>query len=828
MFWIDSNHKTVLAIGRDCPQPGGVVTSRRNHAFSPAYRWAGYAAVAATATAVTVPRDVRKFDAKRVLCLGRLTLLFVAVLGSWLGMPQTAYSQNRASIIQASPVPRPDGAAVNPTRARASNNGRAVAPTPSATRANGGQVHGGQANGGRAAATLPPAAIDSSGAAQPAAGEFPYLLTTAYPGVVVRSGPGDSFYSTDRLPVGTSVQVWRHDPDGWLAIRPPEGSFSLIQGSDTQASGQEGVSLVIKDRAKAWVGTRVDQAHQPITQIRLKQGERVAVISTMEVEADGKVMPWLQIEPPAGEFRWVHRDDFSGDTARRQQPDRPAAASEDALLSATQPAPDQPWTTFIPGQEAAGLADNGMANPGVVTPDILAQVRNTGRGIPAGIAAQYQNAQHPSTQQPGTQHPSTGGPLAGRSSAGADSQWEIVDFPSLELEEGTSALGNGQMGVGGGMGTGGGRQFSEPGQQWRAAQRETPEMGFAEIDLPGGPSTSPDQNRLGQNGSRVAGQNSYFPVGFQQNSGNAGNHPADGDQGSAALRWDQALAELRQNQIGNYSSEPGPVPANQPSSQTASTSGYGTFDRSVENSGGFGVNNDAASPLSGVSGNGGNGNGGNANGTGVDFAAWNQALSQLNVSLGQEVSKSATQWNLTPLLQQSQRLEHLAPSPPQREAANQLRQRMLEFLRLQQTQPPLQSNPNDMIAAGPNVNPELANVRLASANGFAFGALGGGTAGLSNPASSNGGASGGTGNNALANPYDAVGYLKELVLQRGKQPNAFVLQDANGKTICHVSPEPGVNLHRYLDQKIGVQGTPGYHASLGLPHVRVAVAKSLE
>ena len=47
---------------------------------------------------------------------------------------------------------------------------------------------------------------------------------TAY----VRSGPGDEYYPTDRLPEGSQVEVYRHDEGGWCAIRPPVSSFSWV------------------------------------------------------------------------------------------------------------------------------------------------------------------------------------------------------------------------------------------------------------------------------------------------------------------------------------------------------------------------------------------------------------------------------------------------------------------------------------------------------------------------------------------------------------------------------------------------------------------------
>ena len=57
---------------------------------------------------------------------------------------------------------------------------------------------------------------------------FPYKAYIAANDSYVRSGPGESYYPTGKLNAGAQVEVYRHDPGGWYAIRPPEGSFSWI------------------------------------------------------------------------------------------------------------------------------------------------------------------------------------------------------------------------------------------------------------------------------------------------------------------------------------------------------------------------------------------------------------------------------------------------------------------------------------------------------------------------------------------------------------------------------------------------------------------------
>src|SRR6185503_5759455 len=64
-------------------------------------------------------------------------------------------------------------------------------------------------------------------AAPPAVG-FPYRASITADTGAVRSGPGEEYYETSGLRRGDEVEVYRHDPHGWCAIRPPQGSFSYV------------------------------------------------------------------------------------------------------------------------------------------------------------------------------------------------------------------------------------------------------------------------------------------------------------------------------------------------------------------------------------------------------------------------------------------------------------------------------------------------------------------------------------------------------------------------------------------------------------------------
>ena len=56
---------------------------------------------------------------------------------------------------------------------------------------------------------------------------FPYKAFIAADEVYVRSGPGQNYYPTDKLAKGQEVEVYRHDPGGWCAIKPVGRQFFL-------------------------------------------------------------------------------------------------------------------------------------------------------------------------------------------------------------------------------------------------------------------------------------------------------------------------------------------------------------------------------------------------------------------------------------------------------------------------------------------------------------------------------------------------------------------------------------------------------------------------
>lgn len=165
--------------------------------------------------------------------------------------------------------------------------------------------------------------------------EFPYRATVISEGAVVRSGPGKTHYGTDRLAPGTEVEVHRNDPGGWMAIRPPDGSFSLVQRHEIDLY-ENGLAKVKATNTKAWIGTRLNPVKRPLFQVKLRPGEMLEVLGVVDRDQFelGQDQPdWVQIEPPKGEFRWIAAADIQavvGALTEQPSDDSPSFADESA------------------------------------------------------------------------------------------------------------------------------------------------------------------------------------------------------------------------------------------------------------------------------------------------------------------------------------------------------------------------------------------------------------------------------------------------------------------------------------------------------------------
>ena len=181
------------------------------------------------------------------------------------------------------------------------------------------------------------------GFASDAAGaeEFPYKAYIGADDVYVRSGPGQNYYPTDKLKAGEVVEVYRHDPGGWYAIRPPKDSFTWVSGRHLQWTGMApkvpGIGTIKGEGVAARVGSRFSEIRDVI-QVRLHDLEAVEVLEKVATGNGSSV--WYKIAPPSGEFRWVYGkyvDPADPNRGIRKPPNADNAVSQGEVTASTPP-----------------------------------------------------------------------------------------------------------------------------------------------------------------------------------------------------------------------------------------------------------------------------------------------------------------------------------------------------------------------------------------------------------------------------------------------------------------------------------------------------------
>ncbi len=128
----------------------------------------------------------------------------------------------------------------------------------------------------------------------------------------VFSGPSSAYYPTGRVPRGMALEAYHRTADGWLGIRPPEGSFSWVPASDAYLLPGGRVIEITSQHAVSWIGSSLGSAKQYRWQVELRPGEQLIVLGEMTHRSeDSREVLWYKIAPPAGEFRWIREQAIS-------------------------------------------------------------------------------------------------------------------------------------------------------------------------------------------------------------------------------------------------------------------------------------------------------------------------------------------------------------------------------------------------------------------------------------------------------------------------------------------------------------------------------------
>jgi uncharacterized protein YgiM (DUF1202 family) len=230
----------------------------------------------------------------------------------------------------------------------------------------------------------------------------PYEARIATPRAQVRSGPGEKYYPTDTLTSGETVEVYREEADGWLGIRPPEKSFSLVMERQLKLR-DDGLAEIDEPNVACRIGSRFSD-HRNAVQVQLKKGEVVEVLDTFE--EDGKT--WCKIAPPAGEFRWVHATSVQPVGALTQPAEEPADEEAIVTASATTETPPEPPRE---GPKTAPLEPPPLVTE-PVAPTPGDQWRSPGSGSPTPASPAAQPALQPITPIAAASPPAAAAPAS--------------------------------------------------------------------------------------------------------------------------------------------------------------------------------------------------------------------------------------------------------------------------------------------------------------------------------------------------------------------------------------------------------------------------------
>jgi hypothetical protein len=119
-----------------------------------------------------------------------------------------------------------------------------------------------------------------------------------------RSGPSPVYYATQKLPRGTPIRVVGEKDGGWLAIEPPQGSFSWINGRLLGENNGRSAVVLAPD-APVLAGSSLLDRQPDVVSTKLPRGSQVVILGEPKVLTDGS--KWWPILPQK-EARYLPRE----------------------------------------------------------------------------------------------------------------------------------------------------------------------------------------------------------------------------------------------------------------------------------------------------------------------------------------------------------------------------------------------------------------------------------------------------------------------------------------------------------------------------------------
>jgi len=134
--------------------------------------------------------------------------------------------------------------------------------------------------------------------------KLPYRARVTAATAEVRSGPSASpdLYATNQLRPGDIVDVIEQLPGGWLAIKPPPGSFSWINQRYLEQTGPHSWVVTNPAEVPILVGSSIKPDKPSVEGVKIQPGSQLTAYGKSYTDASGI---WLPIVPPPAEKRYI-------------------------------------------------------------------------------------------------------------------------------------------------------------------------------------------------------------------------------------------------------------------------------------------------------------------------------------------------------------------------------------------------------------------------------------------------------------------------------------------------------------------------------------------
>jgi hypothetical protein len=133
--------------------------------------------------------------------------------------------------------------------------------------------------------------------------DAPRDVRVAIPAVEVRSGPSPQYYATSKLQLNDMVTIVKVLDGGWLAIKPPKGSFNWINGAFLDQPVRPGGTAPVNAEATLLIGSALVNAPPTArSPVKAPKGAQVTILGEPMTDTEGK---WWPIQPLPRELRYL-------------------------------------------------------------------------------------------------------------------------------------------------------------------------------------------------------------------------------------------------------------------------------------------------------------------------------------------------------------------------------------------------------------------------------------------------------------------------------------------------------------------------------------------